>query len=103
MVHGTDKHARPLLSFFPPAVIRRSNTIARLLRLGTAIFRKELLPLSPLVLTYLSWFGLGGLRLGWCLHLLRLGLRCALLARLVLAAAPAAPMPLRLTLAIGWG
>ena len=118
VVHGADKLPGPfLLGPFTLALRRRGDAIAGLGR-GSRALRKELLLLTPLRL----WLTLGmtlvrgglfllrGRRLGLCrgrgrLRLLRhLCLRgLASMARFALAAAPAAPMPLRLPLAVGRG
>ena len=109
VVHGTDEGARPFLAVFAAAVMLGRDAVAGLRTLTiaapTATLLEELLLLASLMGA--GRFGLIGLslRLRWRLlrhgrlALLRLlgilSLRGALLAGLVFAATPAAPMPLR--------
>ena len=111
MVHRTHKRPRSSLSFLAPAVVLRSDAVAGLrLRRASALLLEEFLLLPVATRTLLGRPTL--LRLLRSLHrrlsllrrtlLLRLGLS-AWLVRLVFATTPAAPMSLRLTLAIGRG
>ena len=102
-----------LAAFLAPAVVLRSRCCCRAdpAAAPAAPLLEELLLLPSLVGPGAAWAGqpvlrllrrlllLGGWRLLRLLGLLRL--RGALLVRLVFAATPAAPMPLRLALAIG--
>jgi hypothetical protein len=104
VIHGTHKLARSTLLALALALSGPVDAVARL-RLGGRSLLEELLLLPRLVLVSLGRSLLGRLRrrllLGRRLqHLGLLGLRRALLARLVLAAAAAAAMPLRRRLTI---
>src|SRR6516165_5746650 len=112
MIHRANKHPRALLLLLAPAVLGPSNTVARLRLRGRVLLEEFLLLLSPAALLRAAVHLLGSAVLRWLLlglgllrglHLLRLALHSALLVRLVLAAAPTAPMPLRLPLIVGWG
>ena len=114
VVHGADKCAWTFLPSFALALHGSGDTVAGLLHRGSLGFLEKFLFFPALMLVR----GLGrrglrgrGLRGNWWLHqlrlrwlrrlpLLRLVLRCGLLAGFILAPAPAAPMPLRLHLTI---
>jgi hypothetical protein len=111
MVHGTDEHSRPPLLVFAAPIVRRGNTVTGLRALRASAIAAALLE-EFLLLSSLAEMGgllLRGLRLRLgrlCLHRLGLGLlrlRCTWLAGFILAAAPAAAMPLRRPKAIGLG
>jgi hypothetical protein len=115
VVHWTDKHARALLFFLAAALVMGIDAVAGL-RLGPATFLLEeflLLAMASrallgLLLAILRLLRRGlHLRLGLLrsLSLLELALRLlsGLLTRFVFATTPAAPMSLRLSLAIRLG